>query len=629
MYKRVIANKPEKMSIYRIIDKKVEAIKSMYASTLDGFSDDIQSGSAFMIYSLTTVFNDRDFEDIENGIVDSAYRQEAHDYGIDAIYLSANRTFITSIDQLEDFNEDTKFTFHLFQFKKGRGVDQGELLKLKEGIKTIFVDENVDEQKNSYLYSYLVDLNEIKHELYERFSSEQINIKCYICFGGTKKNIEENDLLMVQVSAIGTTLDQGGYSNNITEIYDAQRLIDLDKKGEEIIGVISYEKTFKYITETDSKHKLNGYISIVNGGQIANLVKQYQTSLFEANIRDYYRRSELNSKILNTSADQDESKLFWSFNNGLTITCRKVEELPGDKFRLHGIQIVNGCQTSNSLYQAAYNIERKAILDSKMENGETLLKREENEYQMIKDKLLRDDVTVLTKIIETSDPDLIYRITETTNSQTPIKTFSLKANDTIQHLIEEYLSQHEIFYERRINYWKNQGKRNTISIQHLYQLFESQIRFKPSQVKTRPKAMFSNNYDEVFPDPEVTQNDFNLYLIPIKIDHAIAKKSRVVQRQKLETDEYKKMLISHGKFHLGCFVLHSILGGKYGKAEIVKKTNAIINELTDEKFDTHFNNALDNLKKVVQNYAGSKKEAIPSALKRADLDGRIVRFINR
>lgn len=617
------------MSIYKIIDKKVEEIKSMYASTLDGFPEDVKSGSAFMIYSLSTIFNDRDFENIEKGIVDSAYRQENHDYGIDAIYLSANRSFITSIDQLEDYNEDTRFTFHLFQFKKGRGVDQGELLKFKEGINTVFVNENVDEQKNSFLYEYLADLNEIKHELYERFSSEQIKIKCYICFGGTKKNIEENDLLMTQVNAVSSILDQGGYSNNFTEIYDAQRLIDLDKKGEEIIGSISYEKTFKYITETDSKHKLNGHISIVKGDQIANLVKQHQTSLFEANIRDYYKRSDLNSKILSTSADQNESKLFWSFNNGLTITCRKVEELPGDKFRLHGIQIVNGCQTSNSLYQAAYNIERKDVLDKKRDSGESLSKREESEYAKIKDKLLQPDVTVLTKIIETNDPDLIYRITETTNSQTPIKTFSLKANDTIQHLIEEFLKHHDIYYERRINYWKNQGKRNTVSIQHLYQLFESQIRFKPSQVKTRPKAMFNSNYEEVFPDPEVTQHDFNLYMVPIKVDHAITKRSRIVQRQKLEPDPYKRMLISHGKFHLGCFVLHSIFGGKYGKTSIVKKTNEIITQLEDLEFEKHYNQALENLKKEVQKFAGAKKESVPSALKKADLDSRIVRFINK
>jgi len=617
------------MSIYRIIDKKVEDIKAMYASALDGFSEDVKSGSAFMLYSLTTIFRDQDFAEIENGIVDSAYRQEQHDYGIDAIYLSANRTFITSIDQLDEFNEDTKFTFHIFQFKKGRGVDQGELLKFKEGINTVFIDENVDEDKNTYLFNYLVDLDEIKHELYERFSSEQIQIKCYICFGGARKNIEDNDLLMTQVRAIGSFLDNGGYSSNSTEIYDAQRLIDLDKKGEEIIGIIDYEKTFKYITDTDSKHKLNGHISIVRGNQIAALVKQFQTSLFEANIRDYYRRSELNSKIIQTSADPQESKLFWSFNNGLTITCRKVEELPGDKFRLHGIQIVNGCQTSNSLYQAAHNIERKATLDKKKEEGQTLTKKEETEYDNIKDRLLNADVSVLIKIIETSDPDLIYRITETTNSQTPIKTFSLKANDSIQQLIEEYLKQHEVYYERRLNFWKNQGKRNTVTIQHLYQLFESQIRFLPSQVKTRPKAMFGSNYDEVFPDPEVTQHDFNLYMIPIKVDHAIAKRCRIVQRQKLESDPYKSMLISHGKFHLGCFVLHSIFGGKYSKSSIVKKTENILLQLEDDNFEQHFNNALDSFKKVVQSFAGNKKESIPSALKKAELDGRIVRFINK
>ena len=95
---------------------------------------------------------------------------------------------------------------------------------------------------------------------------------------------------------------------------------------------------------------------------------------------------------------------------------------------------------------------------------------------------------MLVKIIETKNEDFIYRITETTNSQTP-KAFSLKANDDIQKLIEKYFENNNVSYERRINSLRNKGKKNIYSIQKLFQLYTSQILFKPSQVKTRPKSI--------------------------------------------------------------------------------------------------------------------------------------------
>ncbi len=181
----------------------------------------------------------------------------------------------------------------------------------------------------------------------------------------------------------------------------------------------------------------------MNASEIAKLVKNWQTAIFEANIRDYYRRNDLNKKIIQTSVSEDEAKYFWSFNNGLTITCRKVEELPNDQYRLYGIQIVNGCQTSNALYLAASNSERVEFLKEKEKNS-GLNKKEQTELQKIENQILNPDTTVLTKIIETNSGELVYRITETTNSQTPIKTFSLKANEDIQQNIEEYFLNHGI-----------------------------------------------------------------------------------------------------------------------------------------------------------------------------------------
>ena len=138
---------------------------------------------------------------------------------------------------------------------------------------------------------------------------------------------------------------------------------------------------------------------------------------------------------------QEESNHFWSYNNGLTITCRKVDELPNEKLKLSGIQIVNGCQTSNTIYEA------------------------------FKNETLKNDTFLLVKIIETENSDLIYKITEATNSQTAITMYNLKANETVHKNIETYLKEHAIYYERRVNFYKNKKVHPIIDIKKLFRVW--------------------------------------------------------------------------------------------------------------------------------------------------------------
>ena len=198
------------------------------------------------------------------------------------------------------------------------------------------------------------------------------------------------------------------------------------------------------------------------------------------------------------------------------MTCSKVEEIPNNKYRLHNFQIVNGCQTSNALYVALKNKDYVAEINLKIKEGKELSKEEKEGLAEKSRFQFNDDASVLLKIIETKNEDFIGRITETTNSQTPIKEFSLKANDDIQKLIEQYLIGHGVFYERRVNFYKNKGKKNIYSIQKLFQLYTSQVLFKPSQVKTRPKDMFVTTYDDVFPAPHIKSFNYVLYLIPMR-----------------------------------------------------------------------------------------------------------------
>lgn len=614
------------MSIFKVLEGNINKSNENYSEYLSDKKGDVLKGSEFMLYSLSNIFKDKDISEIENGIVDSSYRSEKYDYGIDAIYITASNDFIEQPEELEDYNEDTKFKIQIFQFKRGTGISQTDLLKFKTGIKKVLIEEDLEENDNLYFFNRMKVLNDIKSKLFAEFSSDNISVVCHIVFGGIESNIYSEKIIREELDDIITTLKNSGFINSKIAITDCENLIKAPSKNEEIVDIVEYQKTFKYITDTDSNSKLNGYISIINGSDIAELVRKHQSAIFEANIRDYFKRSDLNSKIIATSADENESKFFWSYNNGLTMTCSKVEEMPNNKYKLHNLQIVNGCQTSNAIYLALKNKERVTELSLKIEEGKELTKKEKDELSKKEKLQFKNDTSLLVKIIETKNEDFIYRITETTNSQTPIKAFSLKANDDIQKLIEKYFENNNVSYERRINSLRNKGKKNIYSIQKLFQLYTSQILFKPSQVKTRPKSMFISTYDDVFPALSVRSMNYALYLIPIKTDIGLNKAIREYLKTNPGIDNYRKTLISYGKLHLGSFMLSSILKGDYNEKGIVTNESNVISEL-ENNYLIHFTDALDSFEKVMKAFAGNKKESIPIEIRKTELDNRIVRHI--
>lgn len=614
------------MSIFKVLEGNINKSNENYSEYLADKKGDILKGSEFMLYSLSNIFKDKGIDEIENGIVDASYKEEKYDFGIDAIYITASNDFIEQPEELEDYNEDTKFRIQIFQFKRGNGISQADLLKFKTGIKKVLIDEDLKEDDNLYFFNRMNILNEIKNKLFTEFSSDNISVICHIVFGGIESNLYSEKIINDELVDIISTLKNNGFMNSKISITDCESLIKATSKSEEIVDIIEYQKTFKYITDTDSSSKLNGYISIINGADIAELVRKHQSAIFEANIRDYFKRSDLNSKIIATSADENESKFFWSYNNGLTMTCSKVEEMPNNKYKLHNLQIVNGCQTSNAIYLALKNKERINEFNLKIAEGKELTKTEKDEFNKIEKLQFKNNTSLLVKIIETKNEDFIYKITETTNSQTPIKAFSLKANDDIQKLIEKYFENNGVSYERRINSLRNKGRKNVISIQKLFQLYTAQILFKPSQVKTRPKGMFLSTYDDVFPALSVKSMNYALYLIPIKIDLAMNKAIREYIKTNTSIDNYRKTLISYGKLHLGAFMLSSILKSDYNEKGIVTKESNIINEL-ERNYLTHFIDALDNFEKVMKSFAGNKKEAIPIEIRKTELDNKIVRHI--
>jgi len=118
---------------------------------------------------------------------------------------------------------------------------------------------------------------------------------------------------------------------------------------------------------------------------------------------------------------------FWWLNNGITIIGSQAH-IVGNSISIQNVQIVNGLQTSESIY--SYFSNQKAEGDTR---------------------------SVLVKILITNDPETSKSIIYATNNQTNVNVTALRATDKLQQDIEDVLKMHGIYYERRTNYYQNQG----------------------------------------------------------------------------------------------------------------------------------------------------------------------------
>ena len=73
------------------------------------------------------------------------------------------------------------------------------------------------------------------------------------------------------------------------------------------------------------------------------------------------------------------------------------------------------------------------------------------------DSLHKAGFHILIKILLSEDPNTCNAIIYAANNQTNVNTTALRATDKVQYDIEAILKAHGIYYERRTNYYQNQG----------------------------------------------------------------------------------------------------------------------------------------------------------------------------
>ena len=187
--------------------------------------------------------------------------------------------------------------------------------------------------------------------------------------------------------------------------------------------------------------------------------------IFDANIRDFQRSSEVNKGMAETLESKDRAD-FWWYNNGVSILA-KNPRIAGNIITLDDVQIVNGLQSTYVIHKYLKNAGGK------------------------------DQRKIGIKILTTGDTEIRDNIIKFANSQNPIPKTALRANDIIQRNIESYLLNNGWFYDRRKNYYKNMRKPldKIVSIGYLSQAIMSMVYREPNRSRKNPLSLTKSDRD--------------------------------------------------------------------------------------------------------------------------------------
>jgi len=223
-------------------------------------------------------------------------------------------------------------------------------------------------------------------------------------------------------------------------VFDTARLDELkvndepieDLTDEEVEFAVANNSGYFEVGELGLQGVESAAVVALDGRSLADAVDTWRARLFHANVRYYLRKSNsVNKRMLQTLDSEDGRRAFWLYNNGLTVVAdsfRFLSNSGSTKLLAVNPQIVNGAQTSSVLR------ERRA-------------------------QLRPGDVAVQCRIIAVADDvagkEALERISEFTNSQSPVRPGDLRSNDLRHRKLQAAFRMlpSPVFYERRRGEW--------------------------------------------------------------------------------------------------------------------------------------------------------------------------------
>lgn len=498
----------------------------------------------FELFAISQVTKSRDlsFEDIEKSIVDGG-----NDGGIDSVLVIVDDFVPESIEDLEEvkFTRKSEVEIIISQCKKENSFKESTLDKLITSIPELFSLEKSEDALLVRFNPDLVDKAVIAREAWKKCTIAGGQLRITFNYCAYSEVVEINSTFKAKIDQLENLAAKQFIGSKIKyENYSSEELLRLYQSiKNERLSLIFKDNPLS----TSFKTYGIGYVGTVKLANYKSFITDedgtIRESLFESNIRHFQGAVDVNEKIRKTiETEKDED--FWWLNNGVTLIADNPS-LVGTTLSIDNVQIVNGLQTSYSIF----------LYHSGTES---------------------DNRSVLVKVIINENKATIDHIIASTNSQNPVSPSLLRATDDIQRDIELFFLNQGYYYDRRKNYYKNQGKpaSKIFGIQTNAQAVEAILFDNPHNSRSKPTSLIKDDtaYNRIFNKVY----NYKIYLTSCLLTQKTAELLRDV------ADSTQRAILSNFKLHLS-----RVVASFYSNKSTITETEILainIVDITKEMF---------------------------------------------
>ena len=399
------------------------------------------------------------YDELQNGIVDGE-----HDGGIDSAYAFVNGELVYEDLECDKFKGSVDIELHLIQSKTSAGFSEATVNRFISSTRHLLrLEEDYEKltQYNEAVKGILDNFRQTYRKLAAKFPT--LKLRYYYASKGATAAIHKN-LKKKAEELEKVARDLFPEADVAMKFLGAQHLLELARQRPETTHTLQVKK---HLSDVD------GYVVLTPLTSYSEFLRdstgEVRDELFESNVRDFQGVTEVNKEIEHTLRSESVVD-FWWMNNGITILASRAT-LNGDTVMIENPQIVNGLQTSK---QIANHLQSSDA----------------------------DNRSVMVKIVSSEDEETRDKIIKATNSQNRIQSATLRATDKVQRDIEDALKSANLYYDRRKNYYKNEGKPRDriISISLMAQATMSIILGRPDSARARPSSLIKSDddYSKVF-----------------------------------------------------------------------------------------------------------------------------------
>lgn len=192
-------------------------------------------------------------------------------------------------------------------------------------------------------------------------------------------------------------------------------------------------------------------------------------TLFKKNVRQSLGLNNAVNKGIKQTIYNDDKEFFF-FHNGITAICSNIQ-LDGDKLKVDGLSVVNGCQSLNAILSCSEKV-----------------KTQENSY-------------IMFRFYEIPERNRADKISVSTNSQSAVKPRDLRSNDkrvlSLKKAFEQRYPTGYMITKRGEIAPANKDKKNIIDLSDLGKYFMAWHSQRPN-ISYSESKIFDKYFDQIF-----------------------------------------------------------------------------------------------------------------------------------